>query len=61
VTNQDAPRWWRACLLAERDQVDELRKLAAGGHARRRKHSLRRIWEENGLWYLPSRLGRAAA
>lgn len=33
----DAARWWRAYTLAEADQVDELRKLAAAGddHARR--------------------------
>lgn len=33
----DAARWWRAYTLAEGDQVDELRKLAAVGddHARR--------------------------
>ncbi|MGH3168104.1 MAG: hypothetical protein ACRDN0_19755 [Trebonia sp.] len=33
----DAARWWRAYVLAESDQVDELRKLAAAGddHARR--------------------------
>jgi hypothetical protein len=33
----DAARWWRAYQLAERDQVDELRRLAAAGddHARR--------------------------
>jgi hypothetical protein len=33
----DAARWWRAYTLAETDQVDELRKLAAAGddHARR--------------------------
>ena len=27
----DAARWWRAYLLAENDQVDELRKLARAG------------------------------
>jgi hypothetical protein len=33
----DAARWWRAYTLAEGDQVDELRRLAAAGddHARR--------------------------
>lgn len=33
----DAARWWRAYQLAENDQVDELRRLAAAGddHARR--------------------------
>ena len=33
----DAARWWRAYHLAENDQVDELRRLAAAGddHARR--------------------------
>jgi hypothetical protein len=33
----DAARWWRAYTLAESDQVDELRRLAASGddHARR--------------------------
>jgi hypothetical protein len=33
----DAARWWRAYRLAEHDQVDELRRLAAAGddHARR--------------------------
>jgi hypothetical protein len=33
----DAARWWQAYSLAESDQVDELRKLAAAGddHARR--------------------------
>lgn len=33
----DAARWWRAYVLAEHDQVDELRELAAAGddHARR--------------------------
>ena len=33
----DAARWWRAYQLAEHDQVDELRRLAAAGdnHARR--------------------------
>jgi hypothetical protein len=33
----DAARWWRAYILADSDQVDELRKLAAAGdeHARR--------------------------
>jgi hypothetical protein len=33
----DAARWWRAYTLAESDQVDELRNLAAAGddHARR--------------------------
>ena len=33
----DAARWWRAYSLAESDQVDELRRLAATGddHARR--------------------------
>lgn len=33
----DAARWWRAYVLAENDQVDELRTLAAAGddHARR--------------------------
>ena len=33
----DAARWWRAYQLAEQDQGDELRKLAAAGddHARR--------------------------
>ena len=33
----DAARWWQAYLLADSDQVDELRKLAAAGddHARR--------------------------
>ena len=33
----DAARWWRAYLLAEEDQADELRQLAGGGddHARR--------------------------
>jgi hypothetical protein len=33
----DAARWWRAYTLAEADQVDELRRLAAAGddHARR--------------------------
>ena len=33
----DAARWWRAYALAEGDQVDELRRLAAAGddHARR--------------------------
>jgi len=32
----DAARWWQAYLLADNDQVDELRKLAAAGddHAR---------------------------
>jgi len=34
---EDAARWWRAYQLAENDQVDELRTLAAAGdgHARR--------------------------
>lgn len=34
---EDAARWWRAYLLAENDQDDELRRLAAAGddHARR--------------------------
>ena len=34
---EDAERWWQAYLLAENDQVDELRRLAAAGddHARR--------------------------
>jgi hypothetical protein len=34
---EDAARWWRAYLLAENDQVDELRALTAAGddHARR--------------------------
>ena len=33
----DAARWWRAYQLAENDQADELRRLAAAGddHARR--------------------------
>src|SRR5215467_1447856 len=33
----DAARWWRAYVLAENDQADELRELAAAGddHARR--------------------------
>lgn len=33
----DAARWWRAYALAENDQADELRELAASGddHARR--------------------------
>jgi hypothetical protein len=33
----DAARWWRAYVLAENDQVDELRESAARGddHARR--------------------------
>ena len=33
----DAARWWRAYTLADSDQVDELRKLAAAGeeHGRR--------------------------
>ena len=33
----DAARWWRAYCLADSDQVDELRELAAAGdeHARR--------------------------
>jgi hypothetical protein len=33
----DAARWWRAYQLAEHDQADELRSLAAAGddHARR--------------------------
>lgn len=33
----DAARWWRAYVLAENDQVDELRELVAAGddHARR--------------------------
>ena len=30
-TTDDAARWWRAYQLAESDQVDELRGLAAGG------------------------------
>jgi hypothetical protein len=35
--SSDAARWWRAYSLAERDQVDELRKAAVAGddHARR--------------------------
>jgi hypothetical protein len=34
---EDAARWWRAYVLAENDQVDELRALTAAGdvHARR--------------------------
>jgi hypothetical protein len=34
---EDAAQWWRAYLLAESDQADQLRALAAGGddHARR--------------------------
>jgi len=34
---EDAVRWWQACVLAENDQVDELRERAAAGdeHARR--------------------------
>jgi hypothetical protein len=34
---KDAERWWRAYVLAENDQVDELRERAAAGdtHARR--------------------------
>jgi hypothetical protein len=34
---QDAARWWQAYVLAENDQVDELRERAAAGddHARR--------------------------
>src|SRR5260370_3673940 len=33
----EAARWWEACVLAENDQVDELRQRAAAGddHARR--------------------------
>ena len=33
----DQARWWHACQLAENNQVDELRRLAAAGddHARR--------------------------
>ena len=33
----DAARWWRAYTLAESDQVDELRKLAAAGHDHARR------------------------
>jgi hypothetical protein len=38
---QDAVRWWQAYLLAENDQVDELRQRAAAGdeHARRQMAS----------------------
>jgi hypothetical protein len=34
---EDAAQWWRAYVLAENDQVEELRELAAAGdsHARR--------------------------
>jgi len=37
VEASDAAQWWRAYVLAENDQVDELRELAAAGddHARR--------------------------
>jgi hypothetical protein len=30
-TTDDAGRWWRAYQLAENDQVDKLRRLAAAG------------------------------
>jgi len=30
-TAEDAERWWRAYLLAENDQAEELRQLAAAG------------------------------
>ena len=37
AVTEDAAQWWRAYLLAENDQVDELRALTAAGddHARR--------------------------
>jgi len=44
----DAPQWWRAYVLAERDQADELRDLAAASddHARRQL-----------AWWLSERAG----
>ena len=34
----DAARWWRAYVLAENDQADELRELAAAGDDHARRH-----------------------
>jgi hypothetical protein len=46
----DAGRWWRAYQLAENDQVDELRRLAAAGddHARRQLASW--LSDRASLW-----------
>jgi hypothetical protein len=55
----DAARWWRAYQLAENDQADELRELAAAGddHARRQLAS----WLSDRAGAVPdrARLGEA--
>jgi len=45
---EDAARWWWAYQLAQNDQVDELRQLAAAGdeHARRQLAS----WLSDRAW-----------
>jgi hypothetical protein len=57
----DAARWWRACQLAEKDQVEELRGLAAAGddHARRQLSSWLSDRAYSGSVADPAKLGEA--